>query len=351
MAVPVWTVTVGGNTLSNVQHVSYTTGRTKITDPFRSGTATITGRVPSSLPAVNIGDEVTMSCTYNSGFIGITMRVSDLSIDYGIIPSLDTWTLTCEDAFAILGRATISTSWTAGTNCFTAAQTAAGLAGVYLEQASPTNPIKADAQTITDENCLDVVSTLAITEQALLLPVGDTIYWRGNGWQTSFVGTSANLTDAGSGSNPVKYQALNFTSLADNYAEEVYVAIRNGSTVQYGTGNYSITVSTYSLDVAQANNLAAFIAGQLDNTVAVPYQISISLNNQTNLGWQGMFVGNSVVVTFRGSTYTAVIIGLTVTGDLDNTRITANLASSAYFQFLTLDSPIFGTLDYNKLGW
>lgn len=349
MAVPYWQVYVNDVELSNVQSASMTNGRTKITDQYRSGTATITGRVPSSLPTINIGDTVAIYWWYDDYGNNEIMRVADLQIEYGTIPSLDTWTLTCEDAFAILGRATVSTSWSVSTNCFTAAYNVGLPIGVTFIDSPPVQPIRADAQTIVDTNALDICSTLAQTEQALMVAHADTIEWRGRGWQTYL--SPLNFTDTGTGTLPVKYDALNFTGLADNYTEEVYVAIRNGATVQFGTGNYSLTVETYSLDEAQANNLAAFIAGQLDNKEAVPYSISCLVNAQTNYGWSQIEVGQSLIITFRGSTYQTVIIGFQISGDTSQTRITLNLASAAYFQFLTLNNAVLGMLDYNKLGW
>lgn len=349
MAVPTWNVYVNDVELPNVQAVSMSNGRTKVTDPFRSGTATISGRVPDDLPPINIGDTVAIFWWFDGYGNNEVMRVADLQINYGIIPSMDTWTLTCEDAMAILGRATVSTSWSAGTNCFTNAYNVGLMVGVTFIDSPPVAPITADAQTITDTNALDICSTLAQTEQALMVAHADTIEWRGRGWQTYL--SPLNITDNGTGTLPIAYDQLNFTGLADNYTEEVYVAIRNGATVQYGSGNYSITVETYSLSEAQANNLAAYIKGQLGNTEAVPYSLSFLVNAQTNYGWQDVEVGRQVVITFRGSTYSAVILGFQITGDTSSTRISLNLASAAFFSFLTLNSPTFGTLDYNKLGW
>lgn len=49
--------------LDNVQNLSFILGRVEIQDPFKAGTATITGRVPSSLPSLEVDDKVHIRVT------------------------------------------------------------------------------------------------------------------------------------------------------------------------------------------------------------------------------------------------------------------------------------------------
>jgi hypothetical protein len=53
----------------------------------------------------------------------------------------------------------------------------------------------------------------------------------------------------------------------------------------------------------------------------------------------------------RGVKYTLFVLGLTTTADPDQTRVTLNVASSEALNFFILDSPTFGVLDTNKLGF
>lgn len=350
MSVPYWTVKFGATTVTNVNSASVSIGRMKVTDPFRSGNCTITGRRPDLLPTINVGDTFTAEVTYNALSATYHFRVSDLRIDYGITSSYDTWTLTGEDAMAFAGRASVSVSFTAGESTFDAADTVGTAAGVTVnENVSYPALSTVKAATITDGNALDLLNVLANTEQAYLSATSNDIYFLGRNWQAGAL--FYDLTDDGTGTDPVKYDRLVFQSLADNYASRVEVTIRGGNTVSAGTGDYAYAIDTYSQTDSDATDVAAFVESQLSTTTPTPTQVSILLNAQSNNTWISVGVPQGVKIKFRGTTYKCFVVGQTFTGDLNETRATYYLVSSDFYEYLILDDALFGKLDTNRLGF
>lgn len=351
MSLPVWTVTVGGNNVPGVQSVSVRQGQNKITDTYRSATATITGRDPDSLPAINIGDAITVAITFQTLPRTFLFRVADLQVEYGITEEYDTWTIRCEDAFAVLGRASVDISWAAGTLAEDNADDLCNLVGLTFSVGfGLTSTAKCNAQTIENGNALDILNTLANTEGARLSAGGNFIQWLPRNWQAA-VGT-VYASDNGTFTNPVKYDSLSFTSLADNLADYAVVNVRAGNTVATGTGIYSISLDTYSENDQEAGYVGQFELAQLVVDSPVPSQISYKLNAQgLSTGWIDWDNYKKAVIRFRGADYNVFVIGVTYTGRPGETRVTWDVASAEFYQFLTLDDVLFGKLDENKLGW
>jgi hypothetical protein len=62
-------------------------------------------------------------------------------------------------------------------------------------------------------------------------------------------------------------------------------------------------------------------------------------------------VGSRVSVVFRGTTYFSIIEGVTVTATPESSRYTYYLSGQDLNNYLILNNTVFGTLDYNKLGY
>ena len=58
-----------------------------------------------------------------------------------------------------------------------------------------------------------------------------------------------------------------------------------------------------------------------------------------------------VTLTLRSQTYTANVIGFTVSSTPEQTRVTFQLAGTEQYAYLVLDDTVYGTLDYNRLGF
>lgn len=341
-------------TVSNVQSLQLDKGRVKISDEWRPGTGTITGRRNDLLPSnIVIGTGVRIYVgAQGAGGTGVFLyyRVADLNLNYGIISSLDTWQLTLEDTFAYLGRANVDISWASGTVTSTAFATLCGLVGLGADYYT-TGKSTMSAQTLTNANAQDVLQTIINTEQGAVYADGlDLLTFYGRNWQAN-VG-NINFTDTGAGSYPVRYDQVTFRSMADNYADQVIVYPRGSSEVVTGDGIYSYNLDSYSFDTGQATNLAQYVQGTFSVQNSTPSSVSFQLNEQSNLNWMfALAAPANAQLTLRGTLYNSIVLGCSITGDPANVRFTFNLASSDFFSFLTLDNTVFGTLDNNKLGY
>ena len=353
MSLTEWSASVGGNNISGIQQVSVRQGQTKITDSFRSASATISGRDPDSLPTIKIGDALSLVQEYGVLTRTFSFRVADFQVDYGITDEYDSWTIVCEDAFAVLGRATIDISWAAGTLAEDNAEDVCDLVGItFTPPSSLTSTATCNAQTITNGNALDILNTLANTEGARLSAGGNFVAWLPRNWQSAV--STVYATDDPSSvflSDPINYDSITFTSLADNLADYAVVNVRGGNSVVTGTGIYSISLDTYSVSDAEAGYVGQFELAQLVVEEPVPNRISYKLNTQTNNAWIDWDNYKKAVIVFRGVEYNVFVIGVTYSANVSETRVTWDLASSEFYRFLTLDNVVLGKLDENKLGW
>jgi hypothetical protein len=360
MAVPAYELIVNGNSVSNVQGFTFTKGRTKISDPLRAGTGVISGRRPDLLPTITVGQDVILVIRpAGTGELGYAFawRVADFRIIYGVTSAYDEWELDIEDTFALLGRGDVSTSWADGDPVSTAIFNVTNEYGIGLTVAIATKSL-VSAQTVTNRNGLDVLSQLAITEQARFTtqsPAGPnfiTLY--GRGWQTQL--TTYDASDDNTGTNPLVYTALDFAGLADNYASKVIVNPEGLAQQTSGSGNYSISVPSYSRNTNDASNLASFLVGVYSQQSGQPSRISlkISAQNTTTKKNNAMAICDpisQVRVKFRGLTYLAIVEGYTITGQVDDVLVSCSLSSPSFYPQFILNSAEFGVLNSNRLGY
>jgi hypothetical protein len=353
MADVTWLITVDGTTIDNVQEVTIRQGRRLLTDSYSAGSAVISGFDPSSLPSINIGDKLVCKCSidYTFGDQYFYFRVRDFQVEYGITANQDRWTLIGEDAFAAAGRALVTDSWSGGANTYLSAVNWANEFNILLINATSTpTTTTMSGQSFTDANGLQVLQTIANTEDAFLFAGDDEILWFPRNWQGS--ATYYNFTDDGSGSNPITFDRLSFISLADTAVTKVVVNPDGLASQSSGTGDNVYSVDTYSQTTTDAKNLADFLAGALSVDTPQPAQMSSILNVQANPNL--LFAAlppAGVNINFRGSTYKALVFGVSVYGTPAQTRITLDLLPSGFYEFLVLDDATFGKLDENKLGW
>lgn len=349
--------------LDNVQSVTITKGRTQIQDPFKVGTATITGRVPADLPNIDIGDEITIF-TYDTPsptrvFYG---RVAEFRIVYGNIPQMDTWELYCEDSLADVGRIALPATGSSANNAttFFAAVSATAASGGTIFDLYPTALAGSNVSAITYDNgnLLDLLQDLIFTEQGRLVPdVPGGVGWI-NRTALGLLPLVCDFTDGTvAASNPtVPFQSVEFYSQADSFFDRVVVE-PVGFTAQESGAATGKTFTKRSLDVseAQADNLADYVLQTLQVNNAVPFKVSVISENQLNDAALDAFVaagaGGKAQVILRGAVYEVFMEGATLTANPDQTRITYSLVSANAQNFFVLDDATFGVLDTNKLGF
>lgn len=356
MTLSTYDIDVAGNDLSNVQEFMFTRGREKVSDQIRAGYGTIYGRRPDLLPAINIGDQVTIRIQPNGGnTFAFQFRCADLRVIYGYTSALDTWELDIEDVFAVFGRGVFGTSWTAGSSTYEAVDAVCTQYGVNLQG---TDESKSDvsAQVIINENGLEVLNNLLVTEQGRfgygVLDFED-IFFFGRGWQQSL--TTYDASDDGTGTNPIRYDGLDFAGLADNYADKIVIEPAGLATQSAGIGDYTYTAQSYSQTTGDAANLASFIKGVFDIQDQTPSRLTSITTLNTVAAAENMMRLSSplsqVKIKHRGAFYYGIVEGFTMRATLDQLEVTYNLSSPGYYPQFILNNAEFGVLDQNKLGY
>lgn len=350
--------------LSDIQNITIQKGRVQITDPFKASTATITGRDVASLPTIEIGGEIEIYCDESAFLFPVSMFygvVADVQIVYGQVPEMDVWTIYCEDALATAGRSLTggSFSWSAGIAAYTAgAQTMTNAFGGSVVLAGGAfSSSTVSAQSKPDTNVLQLLNELAATEQGYLSSQQpSSIKWIN---RAEYI-TNPLLGDFTDGSlitvnTEAKFNDVSFRSQADSFFDKVVVEPDGLAPQSAGTGSRVYTVKTYDQTTTQAKNLADYILATLQVQQSVPSTISAISEVQTNDLVVDCFVqtaqGARVGLILRGVQYQLFLEGATVTATPEQTRFTYNVVSSDALAFFILDSPVFGRLDADKLGF
>ena len=357
-----WTVVYDGSVnIDDVQNISITKGRSQITDPFKGGTATISGREVSSLPALEIGKEIEIVAS--EGLNSFTMFhgiIADVQINFGIISAMDTYTISCEDALAIAGRGQTGDlfSWPSGVSTYTAAFEVLYDAFISaLTLSGSTSSSFVSGQSAPNANVLQLLNQIMATEQGYLFALDPfTIQWIGrNEYQTQpIIGdfTDDTLVTV---NDQATFQNVTFRSFADSYFDQVVVEADGLLPRAAGLGNRVYTIQTYDVSLTQAKNLADYLLATLQVQESVPSTLStiaeIQNNNVAIEAAQTAGSGRQCGLILRGDSYTVFVEGSTVTATPSQTRISLNLVSSEALSFFILDSTAFGRLDTDRLGF
>ena len=360
-----------GQYLDDLQTASITRGRVNIQDPFRAATTVIGGRNPSDLPVIAVGDFLVVEAYTPDLFTQYIMfwgRIADVQIEYGIVEAMDTWTILGEDALANAGRLNANGSWVAGVTTAEAAEDILTGTGVPISfVSSPGGSSKVSAQTLTNENLLGVLNQLMATEQGRLNGAqNDEIEWLGrDDLHEGF--PLVRFTDNPAGISiyqQIRYDTLNFASLADNLANKVIVTPEGLAAQTFGSGTKSFELKSYDQTTSQALDLASYVQSTLTQSNDVPFSISARTSYQSNLDLlavaaEGPRVGYFVEVELRGTIYECVVNGSTVSSDPSDTRVQLNLYAADLSSWFVLGDDFFGRLQdssstppyNNKLGF
>lgn len=363
-------------TASNVQGISITVGRQRQLDQYSASTARIEIRYPTGYASpvaeyVSGTQVIIRNATSNLDmWIG---RISNVEVRYGIpysggVGNADRLTITCEGAFAQLGRMQGNeyalTAGTLSAQIFTAA-TQTGLA---LNIAGATNP-NLSAYTVSG-TWGDWFNMAALTTNGRVLDgiAFDSVTL----WSPFEVYVSTiNFSDTANNATNQVYDNIEFASWADNYYSQVtvdpdalspVVATKAGATAPYRT----YRANTLNSSTSQATDLANYLLNNYDSADFALTSISCLAEAQNtfkldSIAYQTtgptvnpMFawcIGTQVNVTFRGATFTCIIEGATMTATPESSRYTFYLSGADLNAYLRLNNAVFGQLNYNKLGY
>lgn len=361
----VWTVEYGGtlaNTvLANVQELSIRNGRAKVTDPYNSSTAMIHGRAPTWITAPKVGDKVKIYVTVSGvNWLQFTGRITDVRMQYGITNALDSFEISCEGPLAEFGRSEFVGQSFSSNQTGTYAKAVATAAG--MEFYNSTGLSTASAQTYTG-NALSLLNQLVQMEYGHLGQTASTDpdymavqFYDRNSFETQ---VGAGFVDTSPGANELKYDSVVFKSAAENYYTKVIVNPSGLATQDATTGSapYRVyQIDTLDNTTAQADSFADYLLNNFSNKTAQITQFSCTDVQQTNvLLHQVAYVeyqtAQKQTLKLRGTTYSLIIEGTTISVTPEQTRYTFDVSSADLNAYLILDDTTYGKLDSNKLNF
>ena len=350
----------GTTTLTNIQTVNVTLGRTYNTDPFRGSTAVITGRGYTTPPSISVGQYVQLVALNGATEVwSYAFYVVDFVFNYGIVPSEDTWTLTINDSIGNAGRATVTGSWAANTQSVAALSNTAYLANINMELyiGASNGTAYLSAQSFTNENLLTILNKIITTEQGYMTgatfdDLNGYIVWRPRSDIGPFPICEFTDTTPVVSSIANKYNTLELAGLQGNYATKVVVNPSGLAAQTAGTGYKVWEIETYDYTTGQAATTAAFALSRLSTATVIPITVSCITENQTNdAALIACYPFQGINIAFRGAQYTCNVEGGTISSSPMNTTLTYNLTLSPVTRFsFTLNSSYYGILNTSKLG-
>lgn len=361
---PLPTLTATGpssSVIGSITNFQWTAGREAKSDPFKSGTGSITVRNPQSLPAAIVLEAlVTISI---NGFQVCGGYVTNISYNYGTIPAEDTATISLEGYLAFLGR-----GFTKNLLMFGATT------GDYAVRIG--NNLTGGARTIVNDrtrsvcsgpdfyngNSQDLLLRLVTTESGRLNedPAELTFHGRDvliDATAAPYSLTNVRFTDTNPATTGMAYDSVEFASLTDNYFTQVTVAPQSygGEVFQAGTGSRNLQLDTDDESDTQALALAQYTLAQFSSSASVPVSITTrnALSNALDPA-QLISIGCVSVrlpIVFRGSTFNTIIEGWSITADPSDVRYTFHVSDFRQNNVFILDDPIYGVLDTGRLGF
>ena len=352
--------------VSNVQNVSLKYGRERPLDQYSANTASIGLRYPTGYATPNalfvtgtwirISVRLGTAGTYKQLWVG---RITDVIIEYGIpysggVGNLDYVTLTCEGNFAAFGRVQ-------GNGYAMTAKSLSAQAGSCATETSlniSTNSTFGGTQqfpaTTISGSWGDWVNQAVLTMNGRLIDISDGILLVNAYYKIS--GFWGNFTDTTNDASNHPYDQIAFSSFADNYYTQVIVTPESfgKATVQSGAAPYrTYQVNTLNSSTSQATDFANYLLSTYNSQTPRILSVTCNLNAQVgDLPYYNMGeIGSTVTVTFRGTVFNCVLEGATFSGNPDTASATFYLSAQDLNNYLILDDPIYGKLDFNKLGY
>jgi hypothetical protein len=178
-----------------------------------------------------------------------------------------------------------------------------------------------------------------------------------------------NFSDVANNATNQVYKNVNFGSYADNFYTQVTVDPESFApvTVDTGTGNYrTLLMNTLNASTSQATDFANYLLANYKDQDFALLSFSCLAEAQTvfkldqisafypGSGVETGFAslpGTQVNVTFRGTVFSCVIEGASMTATPESSTYTYYVSGADLNAYLILNNAVFGRLDFNKLGY
>lgn len=360
--------------LPNIQTIDIFRGRRIQIDDYSIDNATIVSRNPSGWTNTpKLGDDIQIYVDapgYVTGVATFPMfwgNIRNVSIDYGKVAAEDEVTIACEGLQAEWGRAQLN-GYTLASQLTEESISQLG-DEVGLETAQFYGRSTNSAITFTG-NAFDLANGLTRTEEARMWAFGTPLGYEPRLWWfgRNAINTSTWwFTDGTATSNLTAqlYEGIEFRSSADNYYNEVTIT---PDAVAAQTASLGVTPvfgwdkNTYDVSTTQALNHAEWVLGNFQNKNQAIASLTYTEIQQDSLTGAGQPNGEPVTrgqtpiatnfaVVFRGTTYYVVGEGIQISARPGQTRFTIFFSGRDQNAYFILNDAIYGTLDFNKLGF
>lgn len=353
-------------TANVISGCNWTFGKQQLTDSYQGNTCQVFGINPANVTewpqigatmSVVVQDRATpQGAAY---FVGV---VTNVEIQYGLLTTLDTFTISVESPLSRAGRQIATLTTTAGASTYAMADSINALTPMNIGPGFVGSAYYANttsAQTIT-QTILDHINLWERTEQGIVSEYGDTDNPDISTMGATLIGSRLGVTGSSfffgdgstGGSGLAKYSQIVFQSAADNYSTKVLVDAAGFAQQEAGTGTFTYELDTINGSAAQAKDVAGYV------------QTILELNQRTPTSFRYDGASNSVAaqyasidrhnlqgeITFRGTTYRVFIQGGSFSANASNWEAELYVSSAAYAPWLVLDSTIYGIIGTNKLG-
>lgn len=361
-------------TLTGVQSVNISRGRQRFQDPVAQSSLTVELIPATSYTlAIGIGQAIDVRDTNSNGSVCYFQgRITDVQRRYdmpynsstGYAPG-DRITITATGATGIIGTGQLYGQSLTNTYTWSSIATVAGVQGVGWASSGFDNTVKNSAQTFSGA-ALDCVNQLLRTSQTTM---DDIVVARSAGqtfavstWATGAALNSVAFTDTGAN---YAYSGLEFLSSVQNTFNWIEVAATGVYTQVTALGAApfnALQYSTFNESVADVSSLGYYLYYMLSGQVApAPYSISTTTMSSDGCmalaqwvkdgsNYSNAIMGQTVGVTFRGSTTYGSVVGVNAAFYPDHGSVQLFLSPSLGTPF-TLDSVAYGVLDQNRLGY
>lgn len=358
-------VTPGVNTYAtvpNIQAISMDYGRSEPTDDFPAGQLTISGLFPDSLPdafkKVKSLVRVKMIDKASSQKLVRYFYVRSLTRTYGTTPNLDTWTFNGVGSLVELGEQQLTSDYTLTAGATTTASIGTLLTTYSIDRGVAIGQSIVSGTTFTTGTYLnDIVQQLIRTEQGRLVDSEFSVIVAnsrnnavGNYIFTIF--TDGTISPLPAGRAPTPYMSVEFLNDGAYLANTVIVSPEGLANQVVGTVKPVLNFDTLDQTSTQANGLAQYIKNTLDLNTVRPSSVSLNFDAQPNQDFlAALFTGTQVRIDLRGVSFACVVEGVSITANPSTTEATVRVSSADAYRFLRLDDEVFGTLDFNRLGF
>ena len=353
--------------LTNVQDIALSIGRQRQLDAYNASTASVTMRYPTGFasPITNIvsGNYARIK-NLTTAFTLFTGVINNVDVSYGIpyaggVGQADFLTFTIEGSFAALGRAQGENySMAAGTLDYQVEE-CENQTGISLNSVNSSQTQM--AATTVSSTWGDWLNKVLITTNGRMHDAYDANYVAVLS-PFDFFASSVNFSDVANNATNQVYDQINFGSYADNYYTQVTVDPENfaAATVETGTAPFrTLLMNTFNASTSQATDFANYLLANYDEQGQALLSISCLAEAQNTFkldaiagsGSLPIYPGQQVTVTFRGTVFTCIIEGVSITATPESSRYTFYLSGADLNAYLILDNTVFGKLNNNKLGY